>query len=192
MLTFYRLFFPALWSLCLACLWLLSLRSKPTERVEGWRSWLLHTLPLGVAVLLLALPHVPGGPLLNQRLLRWAPWQFWGPAALTVAGLGLALWARVHLGRNGSVAVTLKRGHELVTTGPYAWMRHPLYTGLLLAFLGSALALGQGRGLLALLIAALTLRHKWRLEERWMRERFGLDYEAYARRVPALLPFARP
>jgi protein-S-isoprenylcysteine O-methyltransferase Ste14 len=84
--------------------------------------------------------------------------------------------------------VQLKQGHELILRGPYQRVRHPIYTGLLLAFLGSALALGELRGLLAFGILAASLWFKLRLEERWMREQFGSAYVDYMRRVKALVP----
>jgi protein-S-isoprenylcysteine O-methyltransferase Ste14 len=190
MLAFYRAAFPALWIAALfAFVLLLARGAKADERREGLGSQILHHGPLALAILLLWLPRLPFFPVLNQRLYRWAPWQFWITAAATAAGLVFTLWARAQLGRNGSVAVTLKRDHQLVTTGPYAIVRHPMYTGLLTAFLGSALALGQWRGVLAFLIALGALWHKWRLEERWMREQFGESYEDYSRRVPAVVPF---
>lgn len=191
MLAFYRSAFPALWLAALCGLALLARGAKADERRESLGSQCLHHGPLALAILLLWLPRLPFFPLLNQRLYRWAPWQFWTTLAVTAAGLAFTLWARAHLGRNGSVAVTLKRDHQLVATGPYAFVRHPMYTGLLTAFLGSALALGQWRGVLAFLIALAALWRKWRLEERWMRERFGENYERYSRRVPAVVPFGR-
>jgi len=107
-----------------------------------------------------------------------------------VAALGLALtvWARMHLGANWSGTVTVKQDHELVRSGPYAWVRHPIYTGLLLMLAGTALALGEWRGVLALLIAFAALWRKLKLEERWMRETFGTAYDDYRRSVKALLP----
>jgi len=85
--------------------------------------------------------------------------------------------------------VTIKQDHELVTSGPYAFVRHPIYTGLLLAIGGSAIALGEWRGVVALVLAAAALWMKLRVEERWMREQFGAAYTAYAARVAALVPF---
>ena len=73
-------------------------------------------------------------------------------------------------------------------TGPYALVRHPIYTGLLLAFIGTAFARGEWRGVLAVVIAWAALWRKLRLEERWMREQFGERYIEYSRRVPALVP----
>ena len=99
------------------------------------------------------------------------------------------MWARVHLGRNWSGIVTVKEGHELITGGPYAIVRHPIYTGLLLAFIGSALARGEWRGVLAVAVVLAALWRKLGLEERWMREQFGSAYQAYSQRVAALVPF---
>jgi len=81
------------------------------------------------------------------------------------------------------------RRHELITSGPYAIVRHPIYTGLLFAFAGSAIARAERRGVLALVIVFLALWRKLRFEEHWMREQFGQRYETYSRRVAALIPY---
>lgn len=82
----------------------------------------------------------------------------------------------------------VKADHERVTGGPYRWVRHPIYTGLVLAFIGTAMAIGQWRGVLAVLLALIAIAHRMRVEERFMREQFGSAYGAYARRVRALVP----
>jgi len=127
-------------------------------------------------------------PLLNERFLPDGAWRFWSGAAVTAGGLLFAVWARRHLGKNWSQAVMLKEGHELITSGPYALVRHPIYTGLLLAFVGCAVARGEWRGLLAVALVFVALWRKLRLEEKWMRAQFGESYEAYSRRVAALVP----
>ena len=184
----YRYLFPAMW-LCWGAYWLLlSSNVKTSVRRQPLPSRLLHVLPLVFAILLLWVPSVPL-PLLGERILPWAEWQFWTGAALAATGMLFTMWARSHLGKNWSGIVTIKQDHELIVSGPYAIVRHPIYTGLLCAFAGSALARGEWRGVLAVLIAILTLWHKLRLEERWMREQFGEQYRAYSRRVSALVPF---
>ena len=184
----YRTLFPAMW-LCWAVYWLVRSRDvKRTARREPLVSRLLHVVPLVLALLLVAAPSFPGR-VLSERFLPQAPWPFWIGAVLTAGGLLFAVWARTHIGTNWSGTVTLKQDHELVTTGPYAIVRHPIYTGLLLALAGSAMARGELRGLLAVVIATLALWRKLRLEERWMREQFGEKYDAYRRRVSALIPF---
>ncbi len=174
-----------------AAYWLaVSWKVKAAEREESLGSRLLHAVPLVIAVWLLWAGHVPG-TLLNSRIFPWGPWTFWLGAGITACGLIFAVWARLHIGRNWSGTVTVKENHELVVSGPYAWVRHPIYTGLLAGFIGSALARGEWRGALALLIAWLALWRKYRLEERWMTERFGAAYVDYRRRTPALVPFLR-
>ncbi len=85
--------------------------------------------------------------------------------------------------------MTVKQDHTLVTHGPYALARHPIYTGLSLAFLGTAFAIGEWRGLAAFVIATASFWYKLRIEERVMRETFGDAYDRYAERVRALIPF---
>jgi len=183
----YRYLIAGMW-ISWVVYWLLaSWGVKRTERREPLGSRLLHVLPLLFAVALLWGHRVPVA-LLNERIFPWAPWEFWIAALVIALGLLFTVWARVHIGRNWSGVVTLKEGHELVDTGPYALVRHPIYTGLLVAFVGSALARGEWRGVLAVLIAWAALWRKLRLEERWMTERFGEQYVAYCRRVPALVP----
>ena len=110
-------------------------------------------------------------------------------ACIVVAGLAFTVWARIHLGRNWSGTVTLKYGHELVRSGPYRIVRHPIYTGLLVAFAGSAIARGEWRGIVAVFIAFAALWRKLRLEERWMVETFGNEYLEYRAGVAALILF---
>jgi protein-S-isoprenylcysteine O-methyltransferase Ste14 len=184
----YRFLFPAMWLSWAVYWWLASRGAKPAERREPLGSRLLHVLPLLLAVGLLWAERVPSS-FLNERLFPWAPWEFWVAALVAAAGMLFTVWARVHLGSNWSGIVTIKHDHELIANGPYAIVRHPIYTGLLVAFIGSAMARGEWRGVLAVLVAWWALWRKLRLEERWMAERFGQQYEAYCRRVPALVPF---
>ncbi|HEY9023043.1 MAG TPA: isoprenylcysteine carboxylmethyltransferase family protein [Burkholderiaceae bacterium] len=184
----HRALFPAMWFGWAGYWWLSSHDVKATARRESVLSRWLHFGPLMIAMLLLWQQHLPTS-WLTRRFLPPGELAFRAGAAVTAASLLFTVWARRHLGRNWSAAVTLKQGHELVTTGPYAFVRHPIYTGLLFAFAGSALAVGEWRGVLALAIALASLWRKLRLEERWMRERFGPAYDDYARRVKALIPF---
>ena len=78
------------------------------------------------------------GPL-SHPLIRASVALAWTGVALAIAGLAFTWWARVHLGRDWSVSVTLKQDHRLVRSGPYAITRHPIYTGILLALLGSVI-----------------------------------------------------
>jgi len=108
--------------------------------------------------------------------------------ALSFAGIALAIWARWHLGQNWSATVTLKEGHELIRSGPYGRIRHPIYTGMLLALVGTAVALGQYRGLLSLGIAFGTLFAKARKEERFLVGEFGDRFREHVARTGMFLP----
>jgi protein-S-isoprenylcysteine O-methyltransferase Ste14 len=107
---------------------------------------------------------------------------------LTIAGCAFAIWARVALGSNWSGRATVKDHHQLVTNGPYAVARHPIYTGLMLAVVGTALADGAWRGILAALVILLALMVKMSQEERLMMQTFPAAYPAYRQRVKALVP----
>jgi protein-S-isoprenylcysteine O-methyltransferase Ste14 len=184
----YNWLFPILWLAYLVYWWAKSSRVKATERRESAPSRLVRLVSIVCAVLLLWLPSVPL-PLLGVRFLPSGVVSFCIGAALFVGGLLSSVWARRHLGENWSQAVTLKEGHELIASGPYALVRHPIYAGLLLAFVGMAVARGELRGLVAVALVFGVLWHKLRLEDEWMREQFGDSYDSYCQRVAALLPY---
>jgi len=165
--------------------------ARTTRRRESLASRLSHALPLAVGVTLIAWPqlHVRW---LSLPLLPRSPLRFGGALALAAAGLAFTVWARVHLGRNWSGSVTLKEGHGLILSGPYAWVRHPIYTGLLMALLGSAVACGELRAAIGLGVVAAAFVRKLRIEERFMRESFPQQYPRYCAQVPALIPFTKP
>ncbi|PWK92317.1 methyltransferase family protein [Fulvimonas soli] len=164
-------------------------RVKRPSRSESPLSRLLkYLLPLAVGIGLLGPEAWFGDSVLHARMYPAAAWIALLGAALAWTGVAFACWARHVLGRNWSAVVQVKHDHELVERGPYRWVRHPIYSGLLLAFLGTALAIGEWRGLLAVAIIAASFWFKLRLEERWMREQFGAAYADYMRRVKALVP----
>lgn len=169
--------------------WLaVSHKVKAAARRESPLSRAGHVLPLLIAALLLALPSLPYGFLMG-RVFPMTVFSYWTGAVVTFAGLAFSVWARVHLGRNWSGIVTLKQEHELIRSGPYRLVRNPIYTGLLLAFIGTAIARDEWRGWLAVLIAFAALWRKLRLEERWLTERFGDAYRSYREQVAAIIPF---
>ena len=107
---------------------------------------------------------------------------------VTIAGCLFAIWARIRLGSNWSGRATVKAGHELIVTGPYALARHPIYTGLLAAALGTGIATGRVRCIVGFVLIVLALMVKMSQEERLMLETFPEAYPAYRRRVKALIP----
>jgi protein-S-isoprenylcysteine O-methyltransferase Ste14 len=165
-----------------------AVRTKRTAQAQTSGSRLLHLSVGAAALVLLFNSHAGIGPLASRFVPDSAAIAYTG-LALTVAGIGFAIWARAFLGRNWSAKVTIKQDHQLMLSGPYAVVRHPIYSGFLLALLGSALALGEVRGLLAVALAFVTWWFKSRLEENFMQQRFGGEYAAYKRRVKALIPF---
>lgn len=169
--------------------WVAAARNvKATSRREGFATFLLNRAFVVVGALLLV---VGPQPLhwLNERFVPPTMAAYWLGLFMVAAGLGFAVWARVYLGRNWSATVTIKRDHELVRTGPYGVVRHPIYTGILLALLGTAIAIGEWRGLLALASITIGFLFKIRTEERFMGELFGERYARYRAEVPALIPF---
>jgi protein-S-isoprenylcysteine O-methyltransferase Ste14 len=163
---------------------------KAAERRESPRSRASHVVPLVVGVLMIVAPQTPWG-VLSWRPVPYDSGMAWVGTLLLALGLAFSVWARLHLGRNWSGDVTMKYDHELIKTGPYRFIRHPIYTGLLLALVGCAIARDELRGLVGLLIAAAALVRKLRLEERWLSERFGNDYARYREKVAALIPLIR-
>jgi protein-S-isoprenylcysteine O-methyltransferase Ste14 len=111
-------------------------------------------------------------------------------AGLTLAGTLFTWWARIHLGRFWSNAITRKEGHRVIDTGPYGLVRHPIYTGLIGAMLATGVAVATVTALLGALLIAFGLWQKARMEEGFLTAELGTDaYGPYCRRVPMLVPF---
>jgi len=127
-------------------------------------------------------------PWLDRRVLPRTQELAIAAIALTLAGMAFAVWARVHLGRNWSSAPTIKEQHQLIRSGPYRLVRHPIYTGLLIALAGTFLANGRVRGALSLVVVWLAFDIKRRIEEDFMVQTFGPQYEDYRRSTGALFP----
>ena len=188
MLWFYELFFPVVWVAFLVYWRIKAIGTKAAQRREPSASAILRALTFVVVIALLLTPRIPL-PWLFRQLWPAGLWPFWIGAAVTVGGLLFAVWARQHLASNWSSEVTIKQGHELITTGPYALVRHPIYTGILAGFLGSAIALSQVRGVIGFVLIFVVLWAKLRREEEWMRSQFGETYASYAHQTAALVPY---
>jgi len=182
-----KLVLPILWLTWILYWWISARDVKTTRWREPLKSQLLHRAPLLIGALLFAVPRwAPRA--LKARFLPPGnlPWLL--GTILVAAGLGFSVWARRHLGRNWSAEVVVKEGHALVRTGPYRYLRHPIYTGLLVAFLGTAITIGEWRGLVASLVMLVSLGIKSRAEEARMRETFP-EYAQYQRESAAIVPF---
>jgi protein-S-isoprenylcysteine O-methyltransferase Ste14 len=178
----------AAWLVWLA-IWVgLSGRVKPVVLREGLGSRAAHILPLILAGALLVWRAPWQGSWLVAPLWPRLPGMVWAGAVLVLTGLGFAVAARLVLAGNWSGTVTLKQGHELVCRGPYRLVRHPIYTGLLTAMLGNAIAIDEWRGILAFAILAVSFVRKLRTEEAFMARAFGADYARYSQEVARLVP----
>jgi protein-S-isoprenylcysteine O-methyltransferase Ste14 len=168
--------------------WLLAARrTAKTVAHQSTASRLAHAgLVWGGAALLFV--HLDGFGVLTRSLFPPVLWVAWAGAALAVLGLSFAGWARVHLGRFWSSSVTLKAEHTLIRSGPYCLTRHPIYTGLLLALIGTSLARDSVAALVGLGLLVVGVVVKIRQEERLLTEHFGKAYRTYQAEVPALLP----
>ena len=175
-------------ALCIYWLW--SARDlKATRRAEPLiKRLLVYWTPLAAAFFLLGPGEWFGESLLRRQFVPHSRPVFLAAFGLAWAGVLYACWARRTLGRNWSSVVKLQHDHELVATGPYRRVRHPIYTGLLCALLGTALKVGDWRGLLAVAIVLASFWHKLRQEERWLGEHFGAAYAAYRKTTAVLIP----
>lgn len=167
--------------------WFVAARSVSRRKfTESGISQLMHSLPLGLGMWLIF--RGAGIPELRYHLysieeLRWAG------VALTAIGLLFSVWARVHLGRNWSGVVTLKADHKLIRTGPYRYVRHPIYTGLLIAAMGSAMVANTLEAVFGVGLVLVAFLIKMRHEERLLTQEFGDDYRAFKSEVSALVPY---
>ena len=171
-------------------LWLLmALRTKPVQQRLRLTQALPYVIPTGLGAYLIF-----NRPDALQRLSLWWPWissHAWVAVvgvAMTATGLLFSLWARLYLGRNWSGQVTVKEDHELIRSGPYRFVRHPIYSGLLLALAGTTLCFGNVWGILGFALVWLGLWIKSRIEEQFMVATFGPQYEEYRRTTGAIVP----
>ncbi len=164
-----------------------ALRTKRTAQTLPLASRLTYVLPTLAGAWLIfkgtAAPHP-----LGDRVLPHDATMAVAALAIVLAGLAVALWARVTLGGNWSGQVTFKEGHELIRHGPYAHIRHPIYSAILLMLLGTALTIGTLGGLVGLLLIGAGTWLKMGQEEALMSERFPAEYAAYRSQVKALVP----
>ena len=183
----YEFLIPALWTAWIVYWFIAARGAKAVRRRETVGSRLTHGVPLVVAILLLAPSHLANQALAARFLPRTVT-GFWIGAILVASGLSFSVIARLYLGGNWSGTVTLKQDHTLIQSGPYRFARHPIYTGLLLAIAGSAIAEGEMRAILALALIVWAFLWKIRAEEQFMLEQFGDAYARYRQRVAALIP----
>ena len=162
--------------------------SNSTEKRPGLRAEVGYRVIQLLGIVLLFVPaHGYEGPL---RLWHIGWNGAWICVALIALGFAFCWWARIHLGRLWSGPVTRKADHRVIDSGPYALVRHPIYTGALLSVLATMAAKGTVIAVAGAILIVIGIWMKARLEERWLSQELSAgDYEAYRRRVPMLLPF---
>jgi protein-S-isoprenylcysteine O-methyltransferase Ste14 len=182
-----RNFIIACWAVFAAYWAVTAASTKRTAERQSRKSRRVYLLLLvaGFALLVVAAAFDP----FTGRIVPASPAVDITAAILCAGGLILAIWARRAIGSNWSGLVTLKREHELVTGGPYRYVRHPIYSAILAMFLGSALAARQIGGFVGFALCFASFWIKLRQEEALMMRHFPGEYPAYRARVKALIPF---
>ena len=168
--------------------WIAAARqTAANRRTETLLTGASYRIPLLIGVILMVLSNlsVPG---IGFSLWPLNPFILGVAVILTIAGLSFAVWARLHLGKYWSGRITLKVDHRVIQTGPYAWVRHPIYSGLILALLGTAISRGTVQAFLGFAFMLVSFLRKLTLEENWLRSHFGTEYQLYQKRVRALIP----
>ena len=178
----------AMWTILFGYWGLSALRTNKTERAEVPVSRWIH-LSMMTLSFLLTLTDLFRFGILGQRFLPDNLIITVLGLVITAMGTGFAIWARYQLGRYWSGNISIKADHKLVRSGAYAFSRHPIYTGLIFGMLGSAIAIGEWRGLIAFLLMLIAYARKIQIEECWLVSEFGDEYEDYRHHVKSLIPF---
>lgn len=155
-----------------------------SKTAESPKSRAVHTRLLMAALLLFFL-GVPG---LKGAVIAGVPWLVVIGTAVQAGGLWFAIWSRKTLGKHWSGELTVKEGHEIVKSGPYRLIRHPIYTGILSMGLGTAVISNSWHAFLGFAVMSFAYGRKIRMEERWLVEAFGTPYEDYKKKTWALVP----
>jgi protein-S-isoprenylcysteine O-methyltransferase Ste14 len=179
-----------LW-MALGLIWLVAMvRTKRTQERAGSETRVLYGLLVFAAFAAMFANWAILAPLNRQLWPRTAALEAAG-VAITALGLAFAVWARFYLGTNWSSAVSIKVDHELIRSGPYRWVRHPIYSGLLLAIIGTGLVRAELRSVAAFALLLAGFWVKMRIEDEFMARTFGQQYQNYALVTGALLPRLR-
>jgi protein-S-isoprenylcysteine O-methyltransferase Ste14 len=168
--------------------WIASMPRQKAERIaESSGDRARQILPMVATYILLFSPAASYG-WLGHRLWPHSRGLEGTMMLVAIAGVAFAIWARRHLGANWSARVSIRAGHALIRTGPYRWIRHPIYTGMILAALGTAGVIGELRGVLAVAITVPAFYLKASKEERWLAREFGQRFAAHARDTGMFVP----
>jgi len=187
MTTFFDFVVPACW-ITFIVFWIINAwRVKATAEKQSVGSALMHRIPLGISYALMIARRLPSP--LNLPITSHADWARVTGDVVCVLGWSMTLWARWTLAGNWSSDVTFKQGHELIRRGPYRVVRHPIYAGILVMCLGTAVEIGRLHAWLAPPFMTVAFWIKLKQEERLLLRHFPAEYPAYQKQVKALIPF---
>lgn len=182
-----RYLIPAFWLIWIVGWLLAAISVKRAQWQEPRATAIYNRFPVLLGTVMLVFPRwLP--PILTYRFVPPGPEPPAIGTVLVLLGLLFAGWARVHLGGNWSGAVTVKHGHTLIRRGPYRYVRHPIYSGMLVALIGTALAVGAAYAFIATALILIGFIVKLQLEEARMRDTFPTDYDDYSRHTARLVP----
>ncbi|GAB3014606.1 isoprenylcysteine carboxylmethyltransferase family protein [Niabella terrae] len=185
-----KLLLKLIWVLLLLYWGLAAFNSHRARLQEpALKQFLLYWTPLLIAALLLGPGKWFGQSWLRENFVAHNNTAGIIGLGLAFTGAAIACWSRYLLGRNWSLSVQQKQGHELIEQGPYRRVRHPVYAGLLLLFAGNGIIVGDYRAILAVLLVFVTFWFKLKKEEKWLTDIFGSAYIRYQQRTSALIPY---
>ncbi len=161
--------------------------SKSTKRRESAAQRIEHLLPALLGFTLIFREGF-GGAWLTRPIISANPFLLLLCLMVTILGLLFAVWARLTLGSNWSGTVTIKTNHQLIRRGPYRWIRHPIYTGMLAALLATAMIQGMLSGMIGFAFALVALYRKARREEAFLSQEFGDGFLEHRQHTGMFLP----
>ena len=179
-----------IWLIVLTYWFILGFKSKKVDYQETFfKQFIQYWLPLIIAILLLGPGNWFGHSWLRENFIDHT--NLVGSIGLSISIIGaiIACVSRYLLGNNWSLSVQRKESHQLIQNGIYKIVRHPIYTGLLLLFIGNAIIVGDYRAIIAILIVFISLWLKLKREEKLLTETFGTEYTEYKNRTKALIPY---
>lgn len=178
------------WLIVLAYWFISGLSAKKVEHQETFfKRFIQYWLPLIIAILLLGPGDWYGHTWLRENFIEHTNLVGIIGLSISVIGAIIACVSRYILGKNWSLSVQRKEGHQLIQNGIYKLIRHPIYTGLLLLFTGNAIIVGDYRAIIAVLIVFVSLWLKLKKEEKILTETFGAKYTEYIKQTKALIPY---
>ncbi|MGB7993672.1 methyltransferase family protein [Methanoregula sp.] len=187
-MQFVDLLFIPLWA-AFYIYWMVSawMTRSPVKRKQSRFTFLSYGIVWVVIWIFLVTWFVPD--LMGDRLIPASIGATLAGLLITIAGLAFAIWARVHLGKNWSGMPAIREEHTITRTGPYSFVRHPIYSGLTLALFGTAIGIGYLWVFCCVLLVFVLFVIKFRIEEKFLEDEFGEEYARYKREVKALIPY---